>query len=934
MSRSAAGVSILAYTEEHSKWGPYTRRVDSLAWNTVPPPAIAALMTSEAIVHQYSAVLTEAEETYSDWHVQERNVAGGGSPTAQAACHHLPYPGVCTITELWVVNGIAHEVVTVDSGAYGLNVHMRRNLTALSVLVVGQGRHEITGIRWIDESITLHEIDYFWPEDVNYKLPPSVDPAENVMSGTAYLQLWASGDRMFADCQCVRHDGIGGAYIAPPVFTAQMSQAIQGSMSFALDFRPVAEDGKPVSLPVQFKFGPYYPYTISRTAPVTETVTFPSRSGSGVIQMERNAGEWPGGSLGDGGNPAFEDWREAKEGSFLWPPYYGCGFTKVTTVLPSSVIGPLFNDTTAESEIPPRIEMYPHHRYHAAAGATCQDLATISLPPSRDHVLGAWAQVGSTAGASIVGNVLTAGALEATFRASTTVTKFSPYRWLKLIVEATAAGSVDIAVEMSFGGVTTGNWTFALVAGENILYLDLSAAPDLSGFSTPLAPPTAFSKLTLAFANNSIEVTECEAVVRYSAEAWILGAGGSSNINVGTPPWIYGQVDGHRTVRERTEDGGFPVDMEDSLIRLEDAGGLDVTIIDLTPAAWVGPLQHGGFVAAFNEDGSRVGKINLLDGTTLKSTCYSRAVFCYAGAGGDPSNMFGGSPFPVTVEFIYGSVATATVVPAVSNTLVVKSPNTPPFTPVTVPGLWHHAFVPNGQGWARKAAPHDPTLSQAQIYSVEQARKSMAESVEPTTATYPIGCNRTYGFLRVRGIPLIGSKPSYDVSDSMRHLRAYIDADDRLWVGRADQQLIWEDTDTGLDVASAAIAIDKANRAQTLLLVAGIGGTVYLYASPDEGRNFTLADTIASGANPAIVVAQGGRRCIYWLDGTTIKGQVRDASNTIVRATFSAVAGVDATSTLAVDTSILQGGVQRFLMLVVVSGALTQYTSPDGVTWS
>ena len=93
-----------------------------------------------------------------------------------------------------------------------------------------------------------------------------------------------------------------------------------------------------------------------------------------------------------------------------------------------------------------------------------------------------------------------------------------------------------------------------------------------------------------------------------------------------------------------------------------------------------------------------------------------------------------------------------------------------------------------------------------------------------------------------------------------------------------------------------------------------------------------MATTIATGTKPAAIIHRG-LHYLYWVDGTAIKGQVRDNAGNVVVSTFTAVAsGVDDQG-IDADYSIGQGGAFRVGLWYTASGTLTQVTG-DGVTFS
>lgn len=186
----------------------------------------------------------------------------------------------------------------------------------------------------------------------------------------------------------------------------------------------------------------------------------------------------------------------------------------------------------------------------------------------------------------------------------------------------------------------------------------------------------------------------------------------------------------------------------------------------------------------------------------------------------------------------------------------------------------------------------------------------------------------------VRPPCLLAGGVSYDVSLGMRHHRALI-LDGKAWTGYTGNNLpAWTDTNTGLDATNLTLRLDRTSKTGAMVLLIEDAGSVYEYLSAD-GVTWTLATTIATGTRPCAVIRKNGQRHIFWLDGTTIKSQIRDAANTVVKATFtpSGIGTVDDYD-FDVDESFRADGSSYLVLLCVVSGSVTQYTSPDGVAFS
>lgn len=186
-----------------------------------------------------------------------------------------------------------------------------------------------------------------------------------------------------------------------------------------------------------------------------------------------------------------------------------------------------------------------------------------------------------------------------------------------------------------------------------------------------------------------------------------------------------------------------------------------------------------------------------------------------------------------------------------------------------------------------------------------------------------------------------GRAPSYDVSDARRHARAFIGNQTpgtagAVKIGLASNvlPLVWDNRDSGLTANEVCLRFDRQSRGSPLLLLTENGGSIGLYKSVNEGRNFTLILAIGSGKHPALLVARDGRRLCYYVSGTSIKGKIIDASGATVKDTFTAVAsGVDDDSISADEFTISQSrwGVA---LLYRSGGAITTVTSNDGVVFA
>lgn len=175
-----------------------------------------------------------------------------------------------------------------------------------------------------------------------------------------------------------------------------------------------------------------------------------------------------------------------------------------------------------------------------------------------------------------------------------------------------------------------------------------------------------------------------------------------------------------------------------------------------------------------------------------------------------------------------------------------------------------------------------------------------------------------------------GGQMSLHIANDNRIYRAYV-KDGTVRFGFADRLLSWTDRDTGTGADWVNVRLDRNCVAH---LVYEDGGEVKLTSSYDDGTTWLMPTTIATGKKPTIVIGPDNKRYLYWIDGTTVKGQIRDAAGVVVESTFTALAGPVDDQGVAADIAKGVGFTQTVVLLVVVSGSLTQYVSTDGKTFS
>jgi hypothetical protein len=172
-----------------------------------------------------------------------------------------------------------------------------------------------------------------------------------------------------------------------------------------------------------------------------------------------------------------------------------------------------------------------------------------------------------------------------------------------------------------------------------------------------------------------------------------------------------------------------------------------------------------------------------------------------------------------------------------------------------------------------------------------------------------------------------------EVSDGWRHYLATIDSG-ALFIQRASNSLDdWTTVDLSTSCDDVDIALDKTGSSQTLFYVLDVAGSIKLYTAPAEGNTLTLSATIGSGAAPKSI-SNAGLLFVYRVSGTTVVGQILDVAGNVVKTDFTAIATIDASSRIDVKWSASGAGSRRIELYCIVAGVVTQYTSPDGITFS
>lgn len=95
-----------------------------------------------------------------------------------------------------------------------------------------------------------------------------------------------------------------------------------------------------------------------------------------------------------------------------------------------------------------------------------------------------------------------------------------------------------------------------------------------------------------------------------------------------------------------------------------------------------------------------------------------------------------------------------------------------------------------------------------------------------------------------------------------------------------------------------------------------------------------MPTVIATGNYPAFAFSRSGMRYWYWVDGTTVKGQISSPETGIVVSTFNAISPIDEDSSIAVDESFGSNGQSRITIVYIEGGEVKTKTALDGQNFS
>jgi hypothetical protein len=179
---------------------------------------------------------------------------------------------------------------------------------------------------------------------------------------------------------------------------------------------------------------------------------------------------------------------------------------------------------------------------------------------------------------------------------------------------------------------------------------------------------------------------------------------------------------------------------------------------------------------------------------------------------------------------------------------------------------------------------------------------------------------------------------SYDVSDSGRHYRAYVDGAELVIGNAADvDAMVWEDRHTGVTAKRPCVRCGRMDRRQRVHVVyeATSGGPVVERTTLDEGRSWSAVETIfAAGKFGTMAQCRDGRRYLFAVNAGAIIAQCRDPYDAVMIPTGTVVAsGVD-DDAIAASEFMRGQGVWSLKLTYRSGGAIVDVVSTDGITFA
>ncbi len=188
------------------------------------------------------------------------------------------------------------------------------------------------------------------------------------------------------------------------------------------------------------------------------------------------------------------------------------------------------------------------------------------------------------------------------------------------------------------------------------------------------------------------------------------------------------------------------------------------------------------------------------------------------------------------------------------------------------------------------------------------------------------------GYFGIFGLSPSSGAVSYDVSMSMRHVRAYIEAG-LVWVGTASNSplpLAFVDRLTTLAADWMCVRWNLNTGSQQTVMAVELAGSIKIVESKNLFATWALTGHVVTGTKPTLVVSDSGRILMYYIDGGSAKVKVYSQTLSLI----------DSATLMACDDEGLAayeqpktGGGREVVLIYSSGGSVYRAVSPDGLTF-
>lgn len=182
------------------------------------------------------------------------------------------------------------------------------------------------------------------------------------------------------------------------------------------------------------------------------------------------------------------------------------------------------------------------------------------------------------------------------------------------------------------------------------------------------------------------------------------------------------------------------------------------------------------------------------------------------------------------------------------------------------------------------------------------------------------------------GLPL-----SCDAHPDGRLFRAYL-VDGKAVVEYRGFDMVWRTFFTEIAADWVSIRIQKFGKSPKLYLVTQDGTSIKEYESTTSGATWSVATTLHSTGTPRYPtqdIELDGVRYTYWVNNSApniVQYIIRDVDGNTLAGVGTALSGID-DAAIAVRKQTPPGGVPTIYLQVIISGAVVEYSSTDGINF-